>query len=163
MVETKVGEAPSGSTQASRKIFREPHCVAFRGSELTVAWRRKVLFVEATSKSVAALVSIIKTYTKTDVEKCQPAKAESSEQDAKTENTREIRWFFGPKSWCIHYEDENGKQRSSSRGLSVPTTTFQGEALPSEEYMRVREDVRIKAMKLWNSLDRSNRERLALA
>ncbi|CAE7467275.1 unnamed protein product [Symbiodinium sp. CCMP2592] len=153
------GEVPSGSKQASRKLFREPHCISFRGSELTVAWRRKVLFVEATSKSVAALVSIIKSYTKTDVEKCPPAKAESSELDAKNENTKEIRWLFGPKSWCIHYEDEKGKQRSSSRGLAVPSTNFKGEALQSEEYMRVREDVRIKALRLWNSLDRSDRER----
>ena len=109
---------------------------------------------------MAALINIIKSYTKTDVEKCQAAKAESSEQDDKSVNTKEIRWLFGPKSWCTHYEDENGKQRSSSKGLAVPSTTFKGEALQPEEYMRVREDVRIKAVRLWNSLDRSSRERL---
>ena len=31
------GEAPSGSKQALRELRREPHCVSFRGSELTVA------------------------------------------------------------------------------------------------------------------------------
>lgn len=156
------GAAASGGPEKpspmKRKALREPHCVSHRGHELRVAWRRKVFYVEASSSSVASLFAIVQSYKKNEVPQLSPAKknAENNEDDCK-----EVKWLFGAKAWCVHYVDEEGKPRTRTKGLVVPHTGFDGRVLDSEEYSRVREEVRKKATDMWNELDRSNRPRLS--
>lgn len=48
--------------------------VSHRGHTLTCAWRRNTFYVAATSESMAALVEILRSYTKTEVTEKSPQK-----------------------------------------------------------------------------------------
>ena len=148
---------PSGKKAvADRRRLKEPSIVSLRGHSLTVAWRRQTIYVAATSESLASLVQILRTYTKDEVASKSPEKPkeQNKDSDEADENQGCV------KTWVVRYVDSDGKKRTRTKGLSVPEKSFDGSVLDIDEYKRIRNEVRSKAVNIWNDMDCSDRPRL---
>ena len=145
-----------------RRCLRDPSNVCHRGHSLTVAWRRNVFYVGATSASIAALVEVLRSYTKSEVAEKSPEKPKEKETRVEDADEAEgcVVWQFPTKTWVVRYVDAEGKKHMRTKGLHVPDKGFDGATLPVAEYKRIRNEVRTKAIALWNDLDQSERPRL---
>ena len=58
------------------------------------------------------------------------------------------------RAFQIKYTDAAGQQHYSQKGLRVPTADIAGARLPPEEFDEHMVMVRLKALNLWNELDK---------
>ena len=159
-----VSEDTPKKPSAHRKCLREASVVSHRGHTLTCAWRRNTFYVAATSESMAALVEILRSYTKTEVTEKSPQKPNQKQKDPDQIEEAEgcVAWNFPGKTWVVRYLDADGKKHSRTKGLSVPDKGFDGATLPIADYKRIRREVQSRVVSLWNELDKSDRPRLEI-
>ena len=74
--------------------------------------------------------------------------------------TKAVRWVPARKRYVLTYTDSDGNIRTYSQGLAPQEEHEDGSALTQSQYMAELRRVHIKARKLWNEYDKSEKPRL---
>ena len=150
---------PRKKVKKTKQPLNVPREVNLRNRTVTIAWKRGSLHVLAESSCMGQFLDILRSYSKTEVEEKTPQKDKPAEEEGGIKGM--VVWLFHSRTWSIVYQDENGKRHQFTKGLKVPERAWDGSVLTAEDYKKARDDVRLRAIRKWNELDRSGRERLS--
>jgi len=162
------GEEDAGGLSSSRRKTRkakaprtETH-VTIRGCTFGVYFHRKVMYVPATTTDLDALFRAIQDEEGLGAASAKKQRTTQTQEAASGDAASQgkVWWWFGRKTWKIRFLNNDGKYRDYTKGLTPPTMNFSGGKMNVSQYQEVKEEFRKKAIKLWNTLDKSAEARL---
>ena len=153
--EEGVVERRKASSKRCRKQVRTVQC---DGVEFRMIDHFGILHVEALPAVFKMLLRVVQRALGPEGEQGDAATKKPSEAEVAGEpsDSGRLCWLFAMGRWQVNYQNEQGNRSSSRKGLAVPRTDDHGRVLAPEDRERLREESRVKAMKLWNHLDCSN-------
>ena len=124
------------------------------------------LLIVADAKAIQAVVNLVRKAWEDGKESQKQSrlkrKAEREEAMPRVddEDKGRISWNFRFASWQIHYKEEaDAPVKICMKGLRVNELDFAGRMLSGAEFQERRQQVYMKAQRLWNTMDQSDKER----
>ena len=124
------------------------------------------LLIVANAKAIQAVVNLVCKAWEDGKESQKQSrlkrKAEREEAMPRVddEDKGRISWNFRFASWQIHYKEEaDAPVKICMKGLRVNELDFAGRMLSGAEFQERRKQVYMKAQRLWNTMDHSDKER----
>ena len=160
-VEVSTGRHRGAVARARPRSATAVSKVSLHGCEFSVTFLRRTLYVEATAAAIKAVVTELRVLMVAPP--LRQARTRLATKRAATPMDEEKgRLWLANGRYCVMYRAEDGSRKMSVKGLTVTAFNALGQPLQGDAYKLELERVRTEAMRRWNELDRSDKQRFIL-